>query len=172
MARKRKQTTVVVVKRRNEMNKIACVFLLNILLGYVSNSFAVSDSSWVILSGSNCKSAISQRYHKFIKNDKIEIYSLNDSICKSIERNLPAYFESLNKSNTNSHNCDYYKRQYIGFTLNGNQYVYINLFAKHNKFERWKKSAICVKDGGDSFCGIIYDLKADKFIEIACNGEA
>jgi hypothetical protein len=162
----------VVVKRRNEMNKIARVFLLNILSIYVSNSFAVSDSGWVILSGSNCKSAISQRYHKFIKNSKIEIYSLNDSICKSIEINLPAYFDSLNKSNTNSHNCAYYKRQYIGFTLKGNRYVYINLFAKHNKFERWKKSAICVMDGGDSFCGIIYDLQAFKFIEIACNGEA
>jgi hypothetical protein len=154
------------------MRIIFYLITLIILVINVNFSFAASDSSWVILSSSDCRSAINQRYHKFIKNGKIEIFRLKDSTCKSIECKLPNYFDTLNKCRTNPHNCGYYKRQYIGFTLNGNQYVYINLFAKHNKMEYWKTKAVWVMDGGNSFCGIIYDLKANRFIEISCNGEA
>jgi hypothetical protein len=159
-------------KRSNFMRKNPIYLFFGILLLFTLKTFAISDSNWVILFSPDCKSAINQRYHPFMKNGGFKIFRLNDTTCNSIEKLLPAYFELCNKNKVNSHNCDYYYRQYIGFVFKGNQYVYINLFAKHNKIDYWRNSPVWVMDGGDSFCGIIFNLKTNDFLEIACNGHA
>ncbi len=134
--------------------------------------FAKNEKEFVVLAGNDCKNAIYQRNHSFLKSKSIEIDKLADSICIKIEAILPRYFDSLKVAKINDNGIGYYRRQYIGFKIGSENYVYINLIAKHNEFKNWEKKPIWVMDGGDSFCGIIFDIKNNRFIEINCNGNA
>ncbi|WP_266160764.1 hypothetical protein [Dyella silvatica] len=75
-------------------------------------------------------------------------------------------------------NPESYVRQYVGITIRGRQYVYINAFhysilSAHSK-ERdlWKHKPVMVCDGGDAFWGALYDPETREFSELAFNGVA
>jgi hypothetical protein len=150
------------------MNKMV-VFLIVITISTVC--FAANDANWVSLSGSDCKDAISQRSHSKLPSG-FQLYKLSDSICLKIEAVLPNILDSLNKLNQ-SEKSSSYKRQYFGITKNGKNYAYVNLFPVTNdSFGYWRKRPALVKDGGQSFCGLLIDIDKMVVIEIACNGDA
>ena len=125
-----------------------------------------NNNSWINLNDKNGELAIYQRSHTFFKNCSFTTFTLSSPICQLIEAQLPPYCDTLK---INLKEC---KRQYIGIIFNGKKYAYINLFPAKANFPNWKKTAVWVKNGGTSFCGIIYDLEQNKIVEIACNGGA
>ncbi|MTI19633.1 hypothetical protein E1176_01225 [Fulvivirga sp. RKSG066] len=67
--------------------------------------------------------------------------------------------------------------QYIGVTIKGKRYIYINAFhIDKNSFEQWYKNwetePIVFCDGGDYFWGVLFDLKSEKFKDLNINGIA
>jgi hypothetical protein len=73
---------------------------------------------------------------------------------------------------------DNYAFQYIGVIINNRKYIYINAFyiETENDFSTWYKNwttePVIVCDGGDSFWGVLFDLKSHKFSHLAINGIA
>ena len=69
-----------------------------------------------------------------------------------------------------------YLRQYVGVTIRGRKYVYINAFRDQRSprsNENWDAlmhKPVVVCDGGDSFWGALYDPKTRQFSEVALNG--
>jgi hypothetical protein len=68
-----------------------------------------------------------------------------------------------------------YKRQYIGFTRNGERLIYVNI-ADSGSVRRVHSSLLerpeNMCDGGDSFWGIVYHPKTQQFDEPEFNGAA
>ena len=69
-------------------------------------------------------------------------------------------------------------RQYVGITIQGRKYVYINAFplvivgnARQNK-DAWKHEPVMTCDGGSDFWGVLYDPETRQFSELAFNGIA
>lgn len=73
---------------------------------------------------------------------------------------------------------DAFFREYVGITIHGRKYVYINAFTariaangrKENDAGKRKPTMIC--DGGSSFWGALYDPETRQFSELAFNGVA
>jgi len=70
-----------------------------------------------------------------------------------------------------------YLRQYVGVTIRGKKYVYINafrhaIFIKPEDKDAWKRSPVMVCDGGSSYWGALYDPETREFLELAFNGLA
>jgi len=69
-----------------------------------------------------------------------------------------------------------FQRQYIGFTRNGQRFIYAN-FSSIYSDEPWKEWSIIerpviVCDGGAGFWGVVYDPKEQRFEEPQFNGDA
>lgn len=69
-----------------------------------------------------------------------------------------------------------YYRQYVGVTIRGKKYVYINAFrgspsnADARDKDAWKRKPVQVCDGGESFWGALYDPESGEFSQLAFNG--
>lgn len=69
-----------------------------------------------------------------------------------------------------------FRRQYIGFTRNGQRLIYGNFSSIHED-EPWKQwtfleKPVVVCDGGTSFWGVVFDPKKKQFEEPQFNGGA
>lgn len=69
---------------------------------------------------------------------------------------------------------DDYGRQYIGIVeKSGKRKIHTELFRLYDHLrEQMTQGPILVKDGGDGFCRITYDVARATFGELSCNGEA
>lgn len=70
-----------------------------------------------------------------------------------------------------------FARQYVGITIHGRKYVYINAFpagmAGYRKDKNaWKREPVMVCDGGSAFWGALYDPETRQFSGLAFNGLA
>jgi hypothetical protein len=67
-----------------------------------------------------------------------------------------------------------YFRQYVGITIRGKKYVYINAFRRFSgesdgNSERWKYEAVVGCDGGNYFWGALYNPETREFSELFTN---
>lgn len=68
-----------------------------------------------------------------------------------------------------------YFRQYVGITIRGKRYVYINAFRnftgeRNEDSDDWKKKAVIGCDGGNFFWGALYDPQTREFSDLSANG--
>jgi len=69
-----------------------------------------------------------------------------------------------------------YYRQYVGISIGGHNYVYINAFHDHPIYfhrqdrNRWRSEPQLVCDGGESFWGVLYDPATRQFSQLSFNG--
>jgi hypothetical protein len=63
--------------------------------------------------------------------------------------------------------------QYAGIVVNGKHLIYINAFyqSRPDEWEKWKKIAVAVCDGGSGFWGALYDPKEKKVFDLRLNGK-
>jgi hypothetical protein len=72
---------------------------------------------------------------------------------------------------------DYY-RQYLGIVVGDRRLIYINAFESRfldrveTRKGRWRRMAMVICDGGESFWGAVYDPATGTFSELAFNGMA
>jgi hypothetical protein len=64
-----------------------------------------------------------------------------------------------------------YKRQYLGFVLNGQKKIFINFFCDPFNID-WKRQLVSVFDGGDCFFRVTYDVASGTFSDLRLNGYA
>ncbi len=64
-----------------------------------------------------------------------------------------------------------YKRQYVGWVLDGKQVIYGNFFCDDTGRD-WKQDWVMVLDGGECFFQVKFDVTSGTFIELQVNGEA
>lgn len=96
----------------------------------------------------------------------------------SAERELEAYLSKPNCATRDT--LDHYFRQYIGFIRNGRRFLYVNAlhdsvrndFSVVGESPGWPLIPIVVCDGGDSFWGVEFDVEAQTFQNLECNGGA
>ena len=69
---------------------------------------------------------------------------------------------------------DGYRRQYVGFTMNGRRAIYVNAFCEHHwkRDPGWKTQFVLVLDGGECFFQATYVVPTDRIIDISVNGRA
>ena len=66
-----------------------------------------------------------------------------------------------------------YHRQYVGFTRNGERFIYGNFYPAGAEFRQYESSKpVQVCDGGHVFWGIVYRVKTKTFEEPQFNGLA
>ena len=65
---------------------------------------------------------------------------------------------------------DEYRRQYIGYAIEGKKIIYGNFFCSEE--DNWQQEFVMVIDGGDCYFQVKYDVESGKFIYLAVNGEA
>lgn len=87
-----------------------------------------------------------------------------------LENSLPAYLEQVGATEV-AGRLPEYKRQYVGFTFDGDQLIYGNFFCNPLNYD-WQKEAVFVLDGGSCYFQIQYDPKNDQFLYLQINGEA
>lgn len=112
-------------------------------------------------------------------------WSVTDEDASSLEHDLP----KLRRFKANRccfmggriHDLDSYLRQYVGVTIGGRRYIYINAFTagplddrpgSNAAPPRWKEVAFTVCDGGTGHWGALYDPATRRFTELAINGSA
>jgi len=92
-----------------------------------------------------------------------------------LETSLSAYLEVRRKGNQAiPPSGQAYHRQYIGLTINSEQFIYGNFYPASAVSDFWKdkqaKLALVVCDGGPAFWGIVFRVSTKSFEEIRFNG--
>jgi hypothetical protein len=62
-----------------------------------------------------------------------------------------------------------YKRQYVGFVINGHKRIFCNFYCSE---ESLSCKPVVYEDGGDCFFQIEYDVEKEQVDKISINGEA
>lgn len=65
-----------------------------------------------------------------------------------------------------------YKRQYVGYVLDGEQFIYTNYFCDSFNDDAWKTQLLMVMDGGECFFQVQYQLANQSFVSLSINGFA
>src|ERR1700747_3073582 len=93
-----------------------------------------------------------------------------------LERALPSYIRSANipsagKIFTSIRN---YRRQYIGYTKDGEKWILVNGFCDEywRKRDSWHHNIVFVFDGGACFCRARYNASKAHFDGLEINGES
>jgi uncharacterized protein YceK len=94
----------------------------------------------------------------------------------TLEEKLPAYLQSKLKPEHYAYGVwdklPDYKRQYVGFVIDGNKAIYASYFCDAYDSDAWKTQLLMVMDGGECFFQIIYDVEKQTFRQLAINGFA
>jgi hypothetical protein len=64
-----------------------------------------------------------------------------------------------------------YKRQYFGFTRQGERVVFANFFCHATRGDHWKTDEVGYMDGGDCYFNVRYDPKLGVFYDFIVNGD-
>lgn len=156
-----------------------CLWLLFFAFGFTLDASAMERA--YILSPDQAQQALRQCSRPTPRDVK-GTWIVTTTVVAQLERDL-------NKlSDLKSHQCcvsgesvrnpSSYLRQYVGVTIRGKRYVYINAFqgpvlhrATDNE-DAMMHEPFVVCDGGDSAWGALYDPETRQFSELAFNGVA
>ncbi|MEP6903350.1 MAG: hypothetical protein ABJA66_16600 [Actinomycetota bacterium] len=98
-----------------------------------------------------------------------ETWSPTRSDIKAME----SKFSDLKKLKTRGEkitNPEEFYMQYVGIVIKSKKFIYINAFYFSEPPEGWKEDALIGCDGGSRFWGVLYNVKAGKFTDLAVNG--
>ncbi len=65
-----------------------------------------------------------------------------------------------------------YRRQYVGFVLDGRWVIYASFFCEWFDDPHWRTRFFQILDGGDCFFQLLYDVEARRYFDLMVNGEA
>lgn len=88
-----------------------------------------------------------------------------------LERRLVPFLKST-KSGSAVLPLSRFHRQYIGFVKDGKRYIYGSFYIPWPDTENEASRPVIVCDGGKSFWGIVYSVKAQSFSALRFNGPA
>jgi hypothetical protein len=108
-----------------------------------------------------------------------EFWTPTSADVKELEARLPSFLhaEALGAGDTREDIIEVrrrvrtYRRQYVGFVLEGKRQILLNAFPKDEEFA-WKRQFIRVSDGGASYWTILYDVRQRRLHRLLINGVA
>ena len=104
---------------------------------------------------------------------KVQSWEPTVADIEGLEANL-AQIPSLLENGQNRHIDDphRYHRQYVAFTQDGTQKIYVNAFCSTQGSDpnEWHKHLVIALDGGTCFWHALYDPSTQKFSDLAING--
>ena len=156
-------------------------YLLLLLLALSAMCSAASMDHFAILPPNQAKAMLQQCSRD--APEKVDgSWVISPSVAMQLEQDLARL------SGLKSHRCcmasgtvgspDTYARQYVGVTVSGKRYVYINAFPLgvladgRPSQEAWPRRPVMFCDGGSAFWGALYDPETRQFSELAFNGLA
>ena len=85
---------------------------------------------------------------------------------------LPSLIENGQDSGRHIDDPHRYLRQYVAFTQDGNQKIYVNAFCSKQGSDpnEWHKHLVIALDGGSCFWHALYDPSTQRFSDLAING--
>jgi len=89
-----------------------------------------------------------------------------------LEVQLKPYLEGVTtpKAKVIAAKLGHYKRQYLGYTVGGKKWIFVNSFCSWTEDESWRDTIIIVKDGGACFFSVRYDVSRSQFNQLQING--
>jgi hypothetical protein len=94
----------------------------------------------------------------------------SEDIVKQAEPVILQYIEKSNKKNFGKPNK--YRCQYFGVIIKGEKRIYCNFFWLTEYKKDWETNPVIVKDGGDRYFQLEYDVQTGKCLNFSVNGEA
>jgi hypothetical protein len=161
-----------------EKMRILIVLIVFVISGHTQNYELIPEYK-VILEKSlgndlieQCSRSTPEDIDEFynITNEEIEILEQNFKKIKKV-KSTNCCWEGVYISNLKR-----YGYQYIGVIIDKKKYIYINAFLIESKndfetyYKNWETEPINICDGGNSYWGILFDLKRLKFIQLSVNG--
>jgi len=67
---------------------------------------------------------------------------------------------------------------FLSLTINNKKYIYVNAFRVisevhlNSKFGLWETEPVDVRDGGNSYWNVFFDLEMQEFVRLAFHGSA
>ena len=155
---------------------VCCFLLLAIInsgLLASAQSYNLPPSGRFVLPSSAARDVFHQCSRQ-APSSKTEIWEPSAKQIDELESSLSSYLTGLEKVRKEIPPRKVsYHRQYVGFTRDGERYIYGNFYPGDKEFSaRESKSVVMVCDGGPVFWGIVYRLKTKTFEEPRFNGVA
>jgi len=110
------------------------------------------------------------------------VWTVSPAIIAKLEQDLPKLSKLVSQTccgkGLSVSDPSAFYRQYVGVSIKGHDYVYINAFHDHPIYlhpkdrDRWRSEPELVCDGGDSFWGVLYDPETRQFSQLSFNGSA
>ena len=108
------------------------------------------------------------------------VWTVSPAVVATLEQDLPKLSKLVSKTccgkGLSVSDPSVYYRQYVGVSIAGHDYVYVNAFRNHPIYfhpedrDRWHSQPQLVCDGGDSFWGVLYDPATRQFSQLSFNG--
>ena len=118
---------------------------------------------WVVFSGSTATA--------FWTPALADVLALEQRLPDYIRRELGRERGQLKRKQPLWERAKTYKRQYVGGRQKERRFVFANFFC--NDFGKsWRTEPIFVKDGGDCYFSVQYDVDKRTFSQLLINGEA
>lgn len=151
-----------------------------LLIALSGTACAMPEEHWAILPPDQAKAAL----HQCSRSTPEQVdgsWEIPPGVAAQLEQDLHKLAE------LKSHQCcstggsvsdpDAFLRQYVGVTIRGKKYVYINAIpveiSIHSKDRgAWRRKPAIICDGGSAFWGALYDPETREFSELAFNGIA
>ena len=129
------------------------------------------SQNWVILTEEQAEEMRLASW--LVECDAFWVPSADDIL--NLEERLPGYLSQnsheFNRQPPVWERLDEYQRQYVGFELGGEQFIYGNYFC-HSMRINWRQDWVSVDDGGDCYFQVEYEIEGGLFIMLHVNGES
>jgi hypothetical protein len=157
--------------------RIACAIFLTCLIGCRSRNHYYQPKQYTILDstkGKNllrqCSRSTPQKISSFWVPSEKEIMMIDAQFLRVMDIKSKGCCLPGRKIQK----LDDFAFQYIGVTIHGKKYVYVNSFYKDKENEslytNWKTEPIVMCDGGDHYWGVLFDLNRLRFRNLSING--
>ncbi|HET7332236.1 hypothetical protein [Dyella sp.] len=149
------------------------------LLGFGASASSASSEHAVLLPPAQARHVLQQCSRETPKPVS-GVWTVSPTIIAELEQDLPKLSKLVSKTccgkGLSVPDPSAFYRQYVGVSINGHNYVYINAFRNHPIYfhakdrDRWRSEPEMVCDGGDSFWGALYDPESRQFSQLSFNG--
>jgi hypothetical protein len=154
------------------MPKIITIAIFCLLASSAASSLALSERA-VLLPVDQARNILKQCSRQ--TPDGVDgTWAVPPAVLAQLERDLPKL--SAHVSNTFFSNGKSvsdpgsFYRQYVGITVRGKRFIYINAFRSTDSNMLWREKPVVVCDGGKSFWGVLYAPKTRQFSDLEFSG--
>ena len=157
------------------------IFLALFLLSFGASADSASSERAVLLPPTQARHAL-QQCSRETPGPVSSVRTVSPAVIAKLEQDLPKLSRLVSQTccgkGLSVLDPSAFYRQYVGVSINGHDFVYINAFHDHPIYlrrkdrDRWRSEPELVCDGGDSFWGALYDPETRQFSQLSFNGPA